>query len=1266
MYIRRNVQIQTTLKNRHLKGQNLNFASFAHRTLSMEIDVAHAPPELEEISQESLEKAERFKSSLIDYYRELLVFLRDKRKRRKQFNRFVKQHHLQGNDLQKYKREFLAKELTFLRLRRTHTTASDFRWIALLGAGSFAQVFLCRHISTSTLVAMKRISLDSYSNSDKIFRLRTERAVLGALNNDWLIRLYYAFQDSKYLYLAMEYAPGGDFGNLLQNVGYLDEQVTCHYLAQMICCIHTLHLAGYIHRDVKPSNFLFGADGLLRLGDFGLSKGDPESLPAGCDDTSEFDVGGTRPTSAVSDSLGLSFLQEGEQVKLFGETFLGTPDYMAIEMTRNEGYDETVDWWSVGCIMYEMLSGHPPFHSINDEAVMSSVKDYRQTLVRPKDISDDAWNMITHLICEPEDRLGRNGISDFIHHPLFLKHNISFRTLRQVQPPFIPTLASDVDLTYFDTAIPIDLSILRSSSGVGFEAVQTNEIPETSVFGFSNPFDVHGLLIDVPKVGREVIDDCDTESNSLVPVSRQSDDDILFDRPTPSSRTRSNSMDSVSSLDTVIIHSDLPIESTTPSILSSSFDISTPLSLTNSYQPFSEPITPSIGNPFAESTAASFYNTPIMQSTRLSRVASISQTVVSPSYTNILTTPPPLSNPPQYPAFTQTFIGASFQPVNANPFETVETPQAQLSNSFSTLPVEESAVFTFHTKHSTRPVTAIHSSSSSHSLHASQSTSQLPNPSLFAADLISSRILEHTQEDSDRVRRRPTITDIIASELGGSKTERRIQEYNIQQGWNGTQLRDDSSLSSSQSDPSPDSSWMIRTADSEIIHLEIKPIKRGSQPHSNPWKKKGTRRYEGAEFGEDSSDGEMDSFHQTFEENPRQTVHNDIPAELDRMIQAQQKEMNDRLARQWMGMLPSANYHKQKESEFVMPTLPQASLTETTGTFQHEGEDELEHEGMLTDRDGSPLQPPKSVFTNSTNSSPILPPALPSGSTSSTSQPTSPDSPNQIGLNPLRTHVHSEPHSGFFYTYSSTAQSISVKGREIKANERQDSRLKRLKQTKRESPHSSLNYSPNHSPQGNVVLNESPPLARKTRHMSPGITSSLHTSPKLVPTPAHTPLFTSPFMSVSSIVPQGGALQRDEGASGHLPKLEDRHRRDSDEDKERETKEKERETKEKEKLKIKQQKRRNAHEHRRVNSNPRTIWKKEDAEPPRQQMASAHSAPLIFSSQPQSTSSFKRSDADVDKPDAAEAVTELGPKLFSEGKSGPVIVTYPSRLPPLH
>lgn len=128
-------------------------------------------------------------------------------------------------------------------------------------------------------------------------------------------------------------------------------------------------------------------------------------------------------------------------------SLVGTPDYVAIEILKNTGYDKTVDWWSVGVIFYECLMGYPPFYAEDVNTVCQKIVAYQKTLVIPEKytISENARKLIFSLIIVPEQRLSFPEIKS---HPFFA--NVPWGNLRTLKPPFLPQLDNAEDTRYFD------------------------------------------------------------------------------------------------------------------------------------------------------------------------------------------------------------------------------------------------------------------------------------------------------------------------------------------------------------------------------------------------------------------------------------------------------------------------------------------------------------------------------------------------------------------------------------------------------------------------------------------------------------------------------------------------------------------------------------------------------------------------------------------------------------------------------------------------
>ncbi|KAF8424933.1 kinase-like domain-containing protein [Tirmania nivea] len=263
--------------------------------------------------------------------------------------------------------------------------------------------------------------------------LRAERDFLVASQGSkWIVPLVAAFQDQDNLYLVMEYLIGGDLLALLIKRTVLTEEETRFYAAEMICCIEEAHALGYIHRDVKPDNFLFNSQGHLKLCDFGLAFSgrwthDGEYLEQRrhsllkrvCilveGDTIDRKESRRSLHKSNENVLSQTFQKEEDNKPTswlktdrgLARSIVGTNQYMAPEVVRGNAYDGRCDWWSLGIIIYECLYGFTPFNAGNRSETRKKILDWHNTLTFPLEpkISPQAYHLVASLLCEKQYRL---------------------------------------------------------------------------------------------------------------------------------------------------------------------------------------------------------------------------------------------------------------------------------------------------------------------------------------------------------------------------------------------------------------------------------------------------------------------------------------------------------------------------------------------------------------------------------------------------------------------------------------------------------------------------------------------------------------------------------------------------------------------------------------------------------------------------------------------------------------------------------------------
>ncbi|KAH6628576.1 kinase-like domain-containing protein [Chaetomium tenue] len=395
----------------------------------------------------------------LDYYFDLLTYVGQRQSR---LNAFKEEYPSPpGTDEETYNQmwsKYTGRERAHLRKRRVRLRHADFQILTQVGQGGYGQVFLAQKKDTKEVCALKVMSKKLLFKLDEVRHVLTERDILTTAKSDWLVRLLYSFQDDKNIYLAMEYVPGGDFRTLLNNTGVLSNRHARFYIAEMFCAVDALHQLGYIHRDLKPENFLVDSTGHVKLTDFGLAAGflapaKIESMRIRLEKASETSV----PFGKPMDQRTVAERREGyrtmrEKDVNYAKSIVGSPDYMAPEVLRGEQYDFTVDYWSLGCMLFEALTGFPPFAGATADETWRNLNHWREVLKRPvwEDpsyfLSNRTWGFITTCINSRSRRF--SNIKDILSHQYFAE--VDWAVLRETKPPFVPELDSETDAGYFD------------------------------------------------------------------------------------------------------------------------------------------------------------------------------------------------------------------------------------------------------------------------------------------------------------------------------------------------------------------------------------------------------------------------------------------------------------------------------------------------------------------------------------------------------------------------------------------------------------------------------------------------------------------------------------------------------------------------------------------------------------------------------------------------------------------------------------------------
>ena len=285
-------------------------------------------------------------------------------------------------------------------------TADDFEPLRCLGKGSYGTVILVKHEATGRLYAQKQFRKASLIvHKQLVEQTKTERVILESINrHPFVVKLYYAFQDHEKLYLILEYASGGELFTRMLTEKMFTEETAAFYMAEMVLALeHLHHTVGVVYRDLKPENCLLDSEGHLLLTDFGLSK-----------------------------------------VAVDGEyrcnSMTGTVEYMAPEVILQKHYGTAVDWWSLGILGFDLLTGSSPFHANNETKIKEKI--LKSKLILPYFLSADAKDLLTRFLRkEPKKRLGASMPRDMQlikSHRFFRKIDWKKLEKRELEPPIRP------------------------------------------------------------------------------------------------------------------------------------------------------------------------------------------------------------------------------------------------------------------------------------------------------------------------------------------------------------------------------------------------------------------------------------------------------------------------------------------------------------------------------------------------------------------------------------------------------------------------------------------------------------------------------------------------------------------------------------------------------------------------------------------------------------------------------------------------------------
>lgn len=276
----------------------------------------------------------------------------------------------------------------------------DFEFLRIIGSGAFGKVFLARYISNGKYYAIKRMNKQLLKDNRQLDNIYNESQILQEVCFcPFIVKFLHTIETDTYIFIVMEYVKGGELFYYIKKYQQFAEHVVRFFAAEIIVALKHLHDKDILYRDLKPENILINFDGHIKLADFGFATKLNENV----------------------------------------YTICGTPEYMAPEKLLGNGDAKETDYWSLGCLIFEMLCGQPPFYDPVTNQIYRRV--INEKLRIPREVGATARNLLERLLTkEHENRLGFNGIEEIMGHPFFREIDWNKLQRLEVKAPITPTL----------------------------------------------------------------------------------------------------------------------------------------------------------------------------------------------------------------------------------------------------------------------------------------------------------------------------------------------------------------------------------------------------------------------------------------------------------------------------------------------------------------------------------------------------------------------------------------------------------------------------------------------------------------------------------------------------------------------------------------------------------------------------------------------------------------------------------------------------------
>ena len=293
--------------------------------------------------------------------------------------------------------------------------SNNFEFLYIIGRGGFGKVWKVKSKKTNKCYALKQMSKVKIIDKKSIKSINSERELLSKIYNPFIVNMYYAFQDDKYLYLVMDLMSGGDLRYHISMHKKFSEEQTRFFICGITLSLEYIHQNNIIHRDVKPENLVLDENGYIRLTDFGIAKIN------------------TRDNSSETS---------------------GTPGYMSPEVIKSLNHSFPVDYFALGVIGYEFLKGERPYVGNNRKEIKEQIIS-RQAEIKMEEIKNEDWSKESIdfinklLIRKPEERLGyKKGVEELKEHPWLRYYPWDLIKNKTLPSPFVPQNKNNFDSRY--------------------------------------------------------------------------------------------------------------------------------------------------------------------------------------------------------------------------------------------------------------------------------------------------------------------------------------------------------------------------------------------------------------------------------------------------------------------------------------------------------------------------------------------------------------------------------------------------------------------------------------------------------------------------------------------------------------------------------------------------------------------------------------------------------------------------------------------------